>query len=155
MRTSSRTTNPSLGSTMTKPFDSLDETFDITPMPEVTPKGKLTKKDKAELISVSEDSEKDFSYVRGKLYQMAEKLSEAAEESLETAMESSHPRAFEVTGNLMKQTAEVADMILTLQEKHKRHSIDDVKVQATQNNTTNNVFLGSTSDLMKMLKENK
>ena len=84
---------------------------------------------------------------------MSEKLSEAAAESLETAMEHQHPRSFEVAGNIMKQTAEVAEMLLNLQEKNKRMNEEEVKVQATQNNTTNNVFVGSTAELMKALKE--
>ena len=134
---------------MAKPFDALDDTFDITPVKT----GKISKKEKANLLSVAEESDADFAYVRGKLYQMTEKLSEAAEESLETAMEHSHPRSYEVAGNIMKQTAEVAEMLLTLQEKHKKHNAEDVKIQATQNNTTNNVFVGSTADLLKSLKE--
>jgi hypothetical protein len=142
---------------MSKTNDSLNETFDITPtevvaeVPAVKPSGKLSRKDKS--LLVSEAKEEDASYVRGKLYQMSEMLSQAAAESLDVAVEHQHPRAYEVTGNLMKQCAEVAEMLLTVQEKNKKLQEEEVKIQATQNNTTNNVFVGSTKDLLLALKE--
>ena len=138
-----------------KPNECLDDTFGITP--EVQPV-KLTRREKESLrlADVSEMKEKDIAFVRGKLYEMAEKLSEAANESLDVALESSHPRAFEVTANTMKLCADVAEKITDLHSKKKQLDIDEVSVKATQNNTTNNVFMsGSTADLMRMLKESQ
>jgi hypothetical protein len=136
-------------------FDSLDNTFDITAEEVETKPVKRVKKESA-LANVSEMKDKDVAYVRGKLYEMTEKLSEAANESLETALESGHPRAFEVASNAMKLAADTAEKIIHLQGSNRRLDEERVNVNATQNNTTvtNNVmFSGSTQEMMAMLKE--
>ena len=132
-------------------FDSLDETFDIVP----SPVEKQLKKQKPLVLSdKSEDKEKDYQHVRASLYNLVDKMQEALDGALEVAQQSDHPRAYEVALNGAKNAAEVVEKITDLHKKVKDMEIEEVKVQATQNNTTNNVFMtGSTSDLMKMLKE--
>ena len=142
---------------MDNTFNSLDQTFDIAPEVEVTPV-RLSKSEKKamKLDNISDMKEKDLSFVRGKLLQMTERLSEAAEESLEVALESSHPRAFEVSSNAMKLCAEVAEKLTDL---HNRKEVMESRkeqqpaVAGTQ--VQNNMFVGSTSELMKLLKDNK
>ena len=142
---------------MDNTFNSLDQTFDITPEVEVTPV-RLSKSEKKamKLDNISDMKEKDLSFVRGKLLQMTERLSEAAEESLEVALESSHPRAFEVSSNAMKLCAEVAEKLTDL---HNRKEVMESRkeqqpaVAGTQ--VQNNMFVGSTSELMKLLKDSK
>ena len=135
---------------MANHFDSLDETFDITPVEEVKP----VKKEKPLIISDKEtDKEKDYQYAGGQLYDIVEKMQESLNDAMEVAAESQHPRAFEVVFNGAKHAADVVEKITDLQKKIKDLEKDETKVQQT--NTQNNIFMGSTSDLMKMLKESQ
>ena len=135
---------------MANHFDSLDETFDITPVEEVKP----VKKEKPLIISDKEtDKERDYQYARGQLYDIVEKMQESLNDAMEVAAESQHPRAFEVVFNGAKHAADVVEKITDLQKKIKDLEKDETKVQQT--NTQNNIFMGSTSDLMKMLKESQ
>ena len=140
-----------------KNHETLNDTFDITPTEVVSKPVKIKKKDVA-LTNVSEMKDKDVAYVRGKLYEMTEKLSEAANESLESALESGHPRAWEVAGNTMKLAADTAEKLIHLQGSNRRLAEERMNVNATTNNTTvtNNVmFSGSTHEMMAMSKEAK
>ena len=134
-------------------FDSLDNTFDITPTEsEVKP----IKKKRNDLIisDKNTDREKDYQYQRAQLYDLVEKMQETLNEAMEVAAESQHPRAFEVAFNGAKNAADVVEKIGQLHKAQKDLEIEEVKVQQT--NTTNNVFMsGSTADLMKMLKESQ
>ena len=132
-------------------FDSLDETFDITPVDEVKP---IKRKTKPLIISdKEEDKEKDYQYARGQLYDIVEKMQESLNDAMEVAQESQHPRAFEVVFNGAKNAADVVEKITDLQKKIKDLEAEETKVQQT--NTQNNIFMGSTAELMKMLKEQK
>ena len=97
-----------------------------------------------------EDPEKDYEYTRGHLYDLIEKGQEAVQGALEVAQESGHPRAFEVAVNAMKQVADATDKLMDLQQKMKNL---EAPTKRETNNTTNNLFVGSTADLQKMLKE--
>ena len=135
-------------------FDSLDETFDITPV-EVEEVKPVKRKEKPLIISDKEtDKEKDYQYARGQLYNILDKMQETLDGAMEVAQESQHPRAFEVAFNGAKHAADVVEKLTDLQKKTKELEAEDVK-QVQQNNTQNNVFLGSTEDLMKMLKQQK
>jgi len=139
-------------------FDSLDNTFDITPT-DVTPADttKALKKQKPPTVSLkSEDKEKDYQYVRGHLYNLAEKMQESLDGAMEVAQQSDHPRAYEVVFNGAKNVSEVVEKLSDLHKKMKDLEIEEVKVQAHQNNTQNNIYMtGSTADLMKMIKESQ
>ena len=88
------------------------------------------------------------------LYNIVEKMQESLDGAMEVAQQSDHPRAYEVVFAGAKHAADVVEKIGDLHKKMKDLEMDEVKVQATQNNTTNNVFMsGSTKDLMMMLKE--
>ena len=135
-------------------FDSLDETFDITPV-EVEEVKPVKRKEKPLIISDKEtDKEKDYQYARGQLYNILDKMQETLDGAMEVAQESQHPRAFEVAFNGAKHAADVVEKLTDLQKKTKELESEEVK-QVQQNNTQNNVFLGSTEDLMKMLKQQK
>jgi len=141
---------------MDNSFKSLDQTFDI--VAESVQPVKISKSDKksTDITNISEMKDKDLAFVRGKLLQMTERLSEAAEESLEVALESSHPRAFEVSSNAMKLCAEVAEKLTDLHDKKESMELKkDTKPAVAGTQVQNNMFVGSTSELMKMLKENK
>jgi len=71
---------------------------------------------------------------------------------LEIARESDHPRTYGVAGNLIKQVAEVTEKLGDLQEKMKR--LKEVPNTAPKN-VTNALFVGSTAELQKVLKDRK
>ena len=97
------------------------------------------------------DVEKDYKYTRGQLYSLIEKGQEAINGIMEVAGESASPRAYEVAGQLIKSVADSTDKLMDLQKKMK--DIDEEK-QKTQSNVTNNaLFVGSTSELSKLLKQ--
>ena len=131
-------------------FDSLNDTFDITPVGEARP----IKKTKPLIISdKGEDKEKDYQYARAQLYDIVEKMQESLNGAMEVAQQSDHPRAYEVCSQGAKHAADVVDK---LQDLHKKMADVEKQEQSVVNQTQNNVFMsGSTAELLKMLKENK
>jgi len=131
---------------------SLDEVFDITPVEEPA---KLAKKAKKVIVQADrgEDKEKDYVYARSQLYNIVEKMQESIDGAMEVALQSEHPRAFEVAINGMKSAAEVAEKLTDLHSKNKELMKEDVVREQAQQNVQNNMFVGSTADLMMMLKE--
>jgi predicted component of type VI protein secretion system len=83
------------------------------------------------------------------LYTLISKGQEAVQGALEVAQESGHPRAYEVAVNAMKQVAEMTDRLVDLQKKMKDLDTENKKVT---NVTNNAMFVGSTTELQKMLK---
>jgi len=92
----------------------------------------------------------DYDFARSKYYNLAEKGDEAIDLMLDLARESEHPRAFEVLSTMIKQNAEVADRLMELQKKRKEVRLVDQK-ENPQQLTQNNVYVGSTTDLQRML----
>ena len=105
---------------------------------------------KSNLKDVTEDREKDYEYTRGELYRLIDQGQEAVQGALEVAQESGHPRAFEVATNAMKQVADMTDKLMDLQKKVK--DLDEEK-RGPSKVTNNAMFVGSTSELQKMLKQ--
>jgi len=106
-----------------------------------------------EIIKPREESDikKDYEYTRANLYSLIEKGQEAINGIMELAGEGGSPRAYEVAGQLIKSVADTTDKLIDLQKKLKDVEEDVVK---TTNNVTNNaVFVGSTSELSKILKQ--
>ena len=102
-------------------------------------------------IEVSEDDiENDYKYQRENFYNLGERGSDAIEGILELAKEGEHPRAYEVAGQLIKNVAEVTEKLGDLQEKMRR--LKEVPSNAPTN-VTNALFVGSTMELQKMLKD--
>ena len=114
-----------------------------------TPEGGCAKR-KDQLKDVTEDREKDYEYTRGQLYSLIDQGQEAVRDALEVAQESGHPRAFEVATNAMKQVADMTDKLMDLQKKVK--DLDEEK-KGPKNVTNNAMFVGSTAELQKMLKQ--
>ena len=98
------------------------------------------------------DVDTDFDTGRGELYKLLEKGNEAIDGILNLAKEGEHPRAYEVAGQLIKTQSEVAQNLLDLRDKLKK--IKDVK-ELGPKNVTNALFVGSTTELQKMIKKNK
>ena len=103
------------------------------------------------IVEVSEDDiEDDYKYQRDNFYNLVEKGSAAIDGILELAKESEHPRTYEVAGQLIKNVAEVTEKLGDLQEKMRR--LKEVPNNAPKN-VTNALFVGSTKELQKMLKD--
>ena len=98
-----------------------------------------------------DDIEDDYKYQRDNFYNLVEKGSQAIDGILELAKESEHPRTYEVAGQLIKSVAEVAEKLGDLQEKMRK--LKEVPNNAPKN-VTNALFVGSTMELQKMLKDN-
>ena len=92
----------------------------------------------------------DYEYSRETYYDLLEKGKHSLELMIEVARESEHPRAFEVLSGMMKNMADINDKLMDLNKKEKEISNEDDKKQLG-NTTNNNVFLGSTSDLQRLL----
>ena len=134
---------------MTKNFEELDDAFNVSGdiVPTESTEVGITKPERHE----RNDIEKDYEYTRGNLYSIIEKGQEAINGILELAQESEMPRAYEVAGQLIKNVADATDKLLDLQKKLKDVEAEEkVKGPSTVNNA---LFVGSTADLAKMLKD--
>ena len=103
-------------------------------------------------VPANTDPDVDFETGRENLYKLLEKGNEAIDGILNLAKEGEHPRAYEVAGQLIKTVSEVSQDLLGLQEKMKK--IKDVPNNAPKN-VTNALFVGSTTELTKLLKKDK
>jgi uncharacterized protein YaaN involved in tellurite resistance len=134
---------------MTKKFDDLNETFNVSG--EIVSSKVETIEEKIQKVTAPvDDIKKDYDYTRGNLYSLIEKGQEAINGILELAQESEMPRAYEVAGQLIKNVADATDKLMDLQKKLK--DIDEEKVSKGPTNVTNALFVGSTSELSKLLK---
>ena len=106
---------------------------------------------KKEREADKDDRTKDYEYTRGELYTLIDQGQEAVRGALEVAQESGHPRAYEVAVAAMKH---VADMTEKLQDLHKKMKDLDAEQKKGPSSVTNNaMFVGSTAELQKMLKD--
>jgi len=114
-----------------------------------TPEGGCTTR-KKQLKDVTEDIEKDYEYTRGELYSLIDQGQEAVRGALEVAQESGHPRAYEVAVAAMKHVSDMTDKLADLHKKMK--DLDEDK-KGPSKVTNNAMFVGSTAELQKMLKQ--
>ena len=98
------------------------------------------------------DISKDYEYTRANLYSLIEKGQEAINGIMELAGEGGSPRAYEVAGQLIKSVADTTDKLIDLQKKLKDVE-EDVTSKGPNTVTNNAVFVGSTSELQKLLKQ--
>ena len=105
---------------------------------------------KSNLKNASEDIEKDYEYTRGELYSLIDQGQEAVRGALEVAQESGHPRAYEVAVAAMKHVSDMTDKLADLHKKMK--DLDEDK-KGPSKVTNNAMFVGSTAELQKMLKQ--
>jgi DNA-binding MarR family transcriptional regulator len=134
---------------MKNKFENIDEALEIKA---TSISKEIVKKSKEQLVkpSFGEESDKDYEYTRGNLYSLIEKGQEAIDNIIDLAQQSDSPRAYEVAGQLIKSVGDVTDKLIDLQHKMKKLKEEDVKGPSTVNNS---VFIGSTADLQKLLKQ--
>ena len=136
---------------MAKGYDSLNDTFNTDDSVEVDAIVKAEDTELQKSQTRAENVNKDYDYTRGNLYSLIEKGQEAINGIMEVAGETASPRAYEVAGQLIKSVADTTDKLADLHKKVKDIEADNPK---TQNTVTNNaLFVGSTSELSKMLKD--
>jgi len=107
-------------------------------------------------IVVNEDDTKDndFQYARENLYDIIEKGRDALGELLEIAKAEESPRAFEVFGQLLKNMTDTQGTLMELhQKKQKLENAGDRQEVTKAQNVTNALFVGSTADLLKLVKK--
>jgi hypothetical protein len=105
-----------------------------------------------EIIKTEEnDIKKDYEYTRANLYSLIEKGQEAINGIMELAGEGGSPRAYEVAGQLIKNVADTTDKLIDLQKKLK--DVEEETTRTTNNVTNNALFVGSTAELSKLLKQ--
>ena len=126
--------------------DILNEVLGVS---EPTPKEVVVSKPVPRPSDELDDVDADYKYQRDNFYNLIEKGQNAIEGILNVAKESDHPRGYEVAGNLIKQVAEVTEKLGDLQEKMKK--LKEIPNSAPKN-VTNALFVGSTTELQKMLK---
>ena len=130
----------------------LDNAFNISPTEvevdsvEVKEPVGIQKPDKL----TKDDITRDYEYTRGNLYSIIEKGQEAIDGILELAQESDMPRAYEVAGQLIKSVSDATDKLMDLQKKLK--DVNEEQQSKGPNTVNNALFVGSTAELAKLLK---
>jgi hypothetical protein len=135
----------------------MEKIFDVSPKEQPSPVENKTELVPIENIApISEDEltsdlDKDYLESRKNLQQLVKKGNDAIEHLLAIATETEHPRAFEVVATLIKNTAEVNEKLMNMQKQ-----IRDLKGLTKQKSGSVNVdkaiFVGSTSELSKLIK---
>jgi hypothetical protein len=100
----------------------------------------------------SNNAEDDFDMVRATYHDLLAKGGSSLEDMMEVARATEHPRAFEVLSGMMKNMADISGNLMDMHKKRKEFQIAD-KPPALPGTTNNNVFVGSTTDLQRMLKD--
>ena len=131
---------------MNKDFSGLDKAFGEEPS-ELEKHVEQTKSFKK---SQTPEVQQDYEISRAQLHNLVMKGQEAVDGILDVARASDHPRAYEVAGQLIKSVGDVADKLIDLQGKMKELDKEDKKGPT---NVTNAMFVGSTADLQKLLKQ--
>jgi uncharacterized coiled-coil DUF342 family protein len=127
-------------------FNDLNDTFNVDG--EIIPS---TDRKLKKITSQVDDIKKDYDYTRGNLYSIIEKGQEAINGILELAQESDQPRAYEVAGQLIKSVSDATDKLMDLQKKLK--DVEEDKQIRGPSTVNNALFVGSTAELAKMLKD--
>ena len=138
---------------MKNEFDAIDNALEVSA--EIIPKEPVKKPTRTSIKPSKGDApeiQRDYEYSRAQLYSLIEKGQEAVDGILDVADQSQSARSYEVAGQLIKHVADTADKLMDLQKKVK--DIEEVDTKANTTNVTNNaLFVGSTAELQKMLKQ--
>ena len=138
---------------MDSKYEKLNDTFNITPTEVTVDESDVSvgvERKKPDRLTKS-DVERDYEYTRVNLYSIIEKGQEAINGILEVAQESDMPRAYEVAGQLIKSVSDATDKLMTLQQKLK--DVNEEHESKGPTNVTNALFVGSTAELQKLLKD--
>jgi hypothetical protein len=134
---------------LNKSFNIEEDSVDVEVLPS-SDKNSLNEPSSSE--DIVSDVKKDYEYTRGNLYSIIEKGQEAINGIIELAQETEAPRAYEVAGQLIKSVSDATEKLMDLQKKLK--DIDNIGNKKGPTNVTNALFVGSTAELSKLLKQN-
>lgn len=101
--------------------------------------------------SIAKDIKKDYDYARGQLYDIIEKGQDALSGALDVATNTDHPRAYEVTGQLIKSVSDATEKLIDLQKKMQDIEEGPKSKQKITNN--NALFVGTNAQLSKLIKQ--
>ena len=101
-------------------------------------------------MSDSDQIKTDYDHSRDTYYDLIQKGQESLDLMMQFARESEHPRAFEVLSGMIKNVSDVTDRLMDLQKKTKDINKDEKQSSGT---TNQNLFVGSTTDLQRLLQE--
>jgi hypothetical protein len=139
-----------------KDYDKLDDVFNVSG--DIVPKEVDIEIEKSEIEPTpivenkrSTDIQRDYEYARGTIYSLLEKGQEAINGALELAQETESARAYEVAGQIIKSVSDTADKLMNLHKDIKEVETD--KAKGPTNVTNNALFIGSTAELSKLLKQ--
>lgn len=104
------------------------------------------------LVQIPNNTQQDFDYARLTHYELIEKGNEALHGIMQVAKESQHPRAYEVAATMIKNLSDMTDKLMLLQKQRKDLEGNQ---QPTQVNVDKAVFVGSTADLLKKIKNER
>ena len=106
------------------------------------------------MINGNGEKDTDFQYARENLYHIIERGRDAMDELLEIAKSEESPRAFEVFGQLLKNMTDSQEKLMELHQKKQKLENDGDRQEVTRaQNVTNALFVGSTADLLKLVKK--
>lgn len=141
---------------LNNPFEELDATFNTKDKTKALESNlKQTREENnlpVPLANAEQDLEDDFQEARDILKRTAEYSEEAIKGMLHIARNSDQPRAYEVAGQLIKALQDNANAMMDVQDKAKKVKGEEVKSNTTSGVTNNNMFVGSTKDLLRALK---
>ncbi len=139
-----------------KDYDKLDDVFNVSG--DIVPKSVDVEIEESEIDPTpivenkrSTDIQRDYEYARGTIYSLLEKGQEAINGALELAQETESARAYEVAGQIIKSVSDTADKLMNLHKDIKEVETD--KAKGPTNVTNNALFIGSTAELSKLLKQ--
>lgn len=125
---------------------------DIFNLPEKTVEGEVVEViEQPKTVSKKDDIQDDYEYARANLRDTINHAKSALDELQNIASVTESPRAFEVYSQLTKTIVDANKDLLELQAKLKRVRDDQPKQQVTNNS----LFVGSTQDLLKLIKDNE
>ena len=137
--------------------ENLSTVFGISPMiKDIEGEIIVSAEETVERVSINNAVDDDFNKTRDNLYKLLKSGQDALNDAMNVARQSEHPRAYEVVGNLMKQLADINEQILNLHaKKQKIMTPREEKKEDAKQVTNNAIFVGSTSDLSKLIQNMK
>lgn len=125
--------------------DPISKALDLEPM-----KNEVKPKEKTEVQPIKDNKiEQDFEFARINQIQVIDKGREALDNMLDVAQMSQHPRGYEVVATLMNSITTANEKLLDLSKRKK-----DLEGEKNPTTINNNLFVGSTNELQKLLKKN-
>jgi len=136
---------------MSKVNDSLSEIFDVEPLenPKLLPAIRVT----TDIVVSNDDVDADAALARSNIKGLLDKGGVAIDNLLLVAQESEHPRAYEVAANFIKTLADLNKDLLEIQKQ--KQSLKPQEITTQSINVEKAVFVGSTAELLKQIRENK